>query len=83
MFNHKDFLGSQADRQAQIRFAERQDAVQAIQVESRLGPVFGPLLARIGDGMVATGMRLQGRHAALHREASAPIAPLCILAPQD
>jgi len=83
MFNPKDFLGSEADRQAQIRFAERQDAAQAIQADGRLCPVFGSLLARVGDGMIAAGMRLHARYAHLQRENSAPIAPLCALAPQD
>jgi hypothetical protein len=43
--------------------------------------VFGPALARLGDGLVAAGTRLQQRYADL--QAEAPVAAPRSLATQD
>ncbi|HYO89612.1 MAG TPA: hypothetical protein VER79_13260 [Candidatus Limnocylindrales bacterium] len=70
MFNPKDFLASQADRDQQLHMAEQHNT--AAHSESRVGPVFGPLMARVGQGMVAAGTLLQQRYAEHQRDAAAP-----------
>lgn len=69
MYNLKDFSSSQADRDAQMRHAEQQQAAHDVKQPARLGPVFGPALARLGDGLVAAGTRLQQRCDDLQTEA--------------
>lgn len=81
MINHKDFLGSQADREEQMRHASQQYAGRDARPEARLGPVFGPALARLGDGLVAAGTRLQQRYADM--QAESPVAAPRPLATQD
>lgn len=83
MYNHVDFLSSQADRDAQLRHAGQQDFAQEARSDARLGPVFGPLLAKVGGGLVAAGTRLQQRYADLQAESDAPLAAPRSLAPQD
>jgi len=73
MMNHNDFRGSQADRDAQIRHAGQQHIAHEAQSEARLGPVFGPLLAKVGDGLVAAGTRLQQRYAGWREDTDEPI----------
>jgi hypothetical protein len=75
MYNLKDFSSSQADRTAQMRHAEQQQAATEAQQPARLGPVFGPALARLGDGLVAAGTRLQARYADLKADSTAAAAP--------
>ena len=83
MYNQNDFRGTQADRNAQIRHAEQQQIAHEAHSEARIGPVFGPLLARVGEGLVAAGTRLQQRYADLQAEANAPLAGPRSLAHQD
>lgn len=81
MINHKEFLGSQADRNAQLHHASEQQIAHDGCSEARLGPVFGPLLAKIGDGLVAAGTRLQGHYADLQADSAAPAAPRALAQP--
>ena len=83
MFNHNDFLGTQADRDAQLRHTEQQNQAAEGRSEARLGPVFGPALARLGDGLVAAGTRLQQRYADLQAESGAPVVAPRSLVTQD
>ena len=83
MMNHNDFRGSQADRNAQIRHAGQQHTAHEAQSEARLGPVFGPLLAKVGDGLVAAGTRLQQRYADWQEETHALVTAPHSLAPSE
>lgn len=83
MYNHNEFRSTQADRDSQIRHAEQQQLAHHAHSEGRLGPVFGPLMAKVGDGLVAAGTRLQQRYTDLQAETNTPIAAPRSLAHQD
>ncbi len=83
MFNHKDFVASQADRDSQIRAAEQHNSARAHRAEQRVGPVFGPLMARIGAGMMAAGAYLQEHYDTMHAEPSGVASPVLPLPVRD
>jgi hypothetical protein len=78
MFNPRDFAAHAADRAQQLQYAEAYNAAQAHRDAHRVGPVFGPLMARLGDGLIAAGAYLQRqRRDALQRdEQPSPVWPL-------
>jgi hypothetical protein len=78
MFNSKDFAAHAADRAQQLQHAEAHNAAQAHRAEERVGPVFGPLMARVGDGLIAAGAYLQQqrRDALQPDEHASPVWPL-------